>query len=144
MATLWVMVGHAPSSSRQYHHHYVRNGRAHVNTKTSDNDHNQTLTKRRRRRKKDSGRYSYNNHIINDKYDDDDHIKIDSNEEWHKANKMFRNYTSTNRQNMTLWIFHVRGSNRTTENYNQIYDDGISNEVINFFLSNTLRYHFTF
>lgn len=118
MATLWVMVGHDThhARSRQHYHHNVRNGRTHVNTKTSDVDHNQTLTKRRRRRKKDSGRYSYNNHIINDNYDDDDHIKSDSNEEWHKASKTFSNYTSTNRQNVTLWIFHVHSGNRTTLN----------------------------
>lgn len=139
MATLWVMISHETHSSRRQHHHSVRNGHMHVNTKPSEIDNNQTLTKRRRRRKKNSGRYSYNHNFdnhINDSYDDDDHIKSDSNEEWHKASKEFSNSTNPmkQKQNVTLWIFHVRGSNRTTIN-----SDDENQEVNFYFNANTLN-----
>lgn len=168
MATLWVMVSSvkAPSenvnhrtthtSSKSFHH---RNVRAHVNKRTQNVDHNQAHTKRRRRRKKDSDRNSYyydnhnfDNHIINDKDDDNHIIKSNSYDEWlalvSRANKARENsnYTSTNsdKQNVTLWIFRVRNEmeNHTTKgDYIDNNNDDIDQEVsIHSYFYRTMKY----
>lgn len=149
MATLWIKVSiksvKATTVDHKTHHHAKsRNTPIHVKKQNFDHNHAQMKQNYRRRRKKDTDHNSYyydnhnfDNHIINDKFDDNHIIKSNIYDEAliSKANDEARrnsNYSSTNsdKLNITLWIFQVRDEMENQSfNYLNTNIDKIDQEV---------------